>query len=406
MKVAMLHWAFPPIIGGVESHLAMLGPELVRYGCKVSLLTGSVNGREEEYTWRGMRIYRSNLFDLNTLTPSTLSRKAKDIYAVLERFIAEVKPDILHAHNMHYFSTEHADALYALKRAYSVPCVLTAHNVWEDELGSEFNRRAGYWDAVIAVSHYIKKELVKAGYDGEKITVIHHGIDLDLFSPDGQARNAAKVVLPFSGRRVIFHPARMSLAKGSHICVQALAYIKERFPDVLLVMAGTEKTVDWGNCQAGEIAGVKKMIADLGLMENVYIEFFSWDKMPHVYRSAEICVYPSCFEEPFGLVMLESMATARPIVVSAAGGMPEVVKDGVNGFVVPKGDARALAERCCRLLADPLLAKRIGERGRSIVKKEFTRELMTSRTLRVYGDVLVSRRAGGTSGTSKKKFIA
>jgi glycosyltransferase involved in cell wall biosynthesis len=405
MKVAMLHWAFPPIIGGVESHLAMLGPELVRYGCKVSLLTGSVNGREEDYTWQGMRIYRRNLFDLNSLNPTLLRQKAKEIYAVTERFIREEKPDILHAHNMHYFSREHADALYALKKKFALPLVLTAHNVWEDELEREFNRRAHYWDAVIAVSHYIKRELVKAGYDGEKITVIHHGIDFRLFCPEGQAQEAAAKLFPsFSGRRVIFHPARMSFAKGSQVSVQALSYLKKQFPDVLLVMAGTEKTVDWGNCQAQEIASIKKMIADLDLTGNVHIEFFAWDRMPSVYRCAEVCIYPSCFEEPFGLVMLESMATARPIVVSAAGGMPEVVKDGVNGFVVPKGDARALAESCRRLLADPVLARQMGERGREMVERNFTREVMAARTLRVYGDVLCARIA--RAAKSEEKFIA
>ncbi len=390
MKVAMLHWAFPPIIGGVESHLAMLGPELVRFGCRVSLLTGSVNGAEKESTWRGMKIYRSDLFDLNSLNPALLRQKNKEIFDEIDRFIKEEKPDVIHAHNMHYFSPEHADALFAVKDSQGIPLVLTAHNVWADDLWEAFNFRASYWDAVIAVSRYIKKELIKSGYDGEKITVIHHGIDLELFRPDGDYAEVKEAFGRFLNRRVIFHPARMSLAKGSHVSVQALAYIKERFPDALLVMAGTEKTVDWGSYQSKEVAQIKDLIAELGLRDHVYIEFFPWEKMPLVYRGAEVCIYPSCFEEPFGLVMLESMATARPIVVSRAGGMPEVVKDRVNGFIVPMNDPRMLAERCCQLLAEPVLARQMGQSGRKMAQKYFTKELMAARTLHVYGDVLSS----------------
>lgn len=405
MKVAMLHWAFPPIIGGVESHLAMLGPELVRFGCQVSLLTGSVNGEEKEDTWQGVKIYRSNLFDLNSLHPSLLRQKEKEIYSVINQFLKKEKPDLIHAHNLHYFSLEHADALFTIKDKLDIPLVLTAHNVWADDLWAKFNARAHLWDAVIAVSHYIRRELIKAGYPGEKITVIHHGIDLELFRPEENCSEPVKMFSQFSRRRVIFHPARLSLAKGSHISVQALTYIKERFPDVLLVLAGTEKTVDWGSYQHKEIARIKNMIGEKGLTGHVHIEFFPWEKMPLVYRAAEVCIYPSCFEEPFGLVMLEAMAAARPIIVSRAGGMPEVVKDGVNGFVVPMHDPEALAERCCRLLAEPDLARQMGQRGRQMAQKSFPKELMAARTLRVYGDVL-SRywRSGGSR--QKQKFIA
>lgn len=80
MRIAMLHWAFPPIIGGVESHLAMLCPELARYGCHVSLLTGSTLEGEVDYTWRGLRILRRRLMDLNSLDAKQIMDR-KTIFA-------------------------------------------------------------------------------------------------------------------------------------------------------------------------------------------------------------------------------------------------------------------------------------------------------------------------------------
>jgi len=369
----------------------MLGPGLVNNKCRVSLLTGSVNGLEEEYQYEGMYVKRTSSMDLNSLSPEKIEKLARKIKQDLEQFIDKVKPDIIHAHNMHYFSPVHADILYEIKKARGIPLVLTAHNVWadEDETWQEMNKKAHIWDAIIAVSDYIKRELVRVGYDEKRITTIHHGIDLNRFKPvTKQDLDAIKSSYPeFENRRVIFHPARMSLDKGCHISVKALDIIRKEFPDVLLVLAGTVKTVDWGSHQQKHVRKIMGLVEELGLGDNVFVRFFAWDEMPLVYKAAEFCVYPSCFEEPFGLVMLESMATEKPIIVSRAGGMPEIIKDGVNGFVVPMNDEAALASQCLKLLRDPALCAQMGRTGREMVEKYWTMQFMTENTLKIYRDI-------------------
>ncbi|MCL6634541.1 MAG: glycosyltransferase family 4 protein [Peptococcaceae bacterium] len=392
MKVAMLHWAFPPVIGGVESHLAMLGPELVSRGHPVSLLTGSLNGLREEYQYGGMLVRRSPLMDLNSLDPDGIKKLAGDIRRETEEFLKAARPDLVHAHNMHYFSPIHAEALFEAAGAAGVPVLLTAHNVWDDGMWREMLRFAGRWDHVIAVSGYIKNELAASGYPAGRITVVHHGIDLERFRRPTpvELEQVLSIYPQFKGRRVIFHPARLSLDKGCHISVRALDLIRRHFPDVLLVLAGTEKTVDWNRHQQEHVRFINGLIHELGLQEHVLVRFFRWEDMPAVYQGVEFCLYPSCFQEPFGLVMLESMACGRPIVVSRAGGMPEVVADGVNGYLVEMGDHRALADRCIRLLSDRKLTRRMGEAGRQMVKQRFTKEIMVKNTLNVYNRVLMS----------------
>lgn len=106
-------------------------------------------------------------------------------------------------------------------------------------------------------------------------------------------------------------------------------------------------------------------------------------------------VYRDCYggshriPELLGLVLLEGMATGTPVVCSDVGGMPEVVRDGVTGFVVPPGDAPALRERLERLLADPDLARRLGEAGRADVRERFTWGAVADRCLRGYADLAV-----------------
>lgn len=388
MRIAQMHWAFPPVIGGVESHLALLGPELVKRGHQVSLLTGTAPGAPVEEWYQGMHVRRTRWLDLNTLTPAMLAAQAGEIYRTLDAFISQVQPDVIHVHNMHYFSPVHADILARLKRHWGVPLVLTAHNVWADDDATwrEMNKRADIWDAVIAVSDYIKQALVRVGYDASRITVIHHGIDITRFSPPTAAdrQEIASRYPQLVGRQVIFHPARMSLDKGCHISVQALAQLVQDFPQVMLVLAGTGSTVDWGGQQPGHVRRIKELIQRLGLEKHVFVRFFPWQEMPLVYKAADFCIYPSCFQEPFGLVMLESMATARPLVVSRAGGMPEIIQDGVNGYVVPMGDAAALADRCRLLLVNHALCQRLGRQGRALTEKHWTTQVMTSATALVY----------------------
>lgn len=392
-KIAMLHWAFPPIIGGVETHLVLLCPELIKRGWQVELLTGAIEGRYEEYVWEGMRVKRTPLMDLNSLNPEKIKALKDQIREELEQFIEEVNPDIIHAHNMHYFSPVHAKVLDEIKRKREIPLVLTSHNVWEDELWDEMNRLADIWDMVISVSQYIKDEMVKVGYRAGRIVVVHHGIDHRRFHPPTEEEYAAaRRRYPALGDRpVIFHPARMSLDKGCHISVKALRIIKERVPDVMLVLAGTGKTVDWGSHQQKHVRMIMDMIEEYGLKDNVYVQFFPWEEIPYMYQAADICIYPSCFEEPFGLVMLEAMATGRPIVVSRAGGMPEVVKDGQNGFIVEMKNEEELADRCLQLLLNPDLAEAMGKKGREMVEKHYTKEIMTEKTINVYEMALENR---------------
>jgi hypothetical protein len=392
----MLHWGFPPIIGGVETHLLMLGPGLVARGCAVNLLTGSVNNRET-LVWGGMTVTRTPLMDLNALGSSVgIQKLAGNIRDELTTFIRQSRPDLIHAHNMHYFSSVHALTLARISRRENIPLVLTAHNVWNDDLWNEMLRLRTVWDGVIAVSHYIKKELVQNGYAAHRVEALHHGIELERFAPVGAAEKARILTRypQLRGRRVMFHPARMSLAKGSDLVVKAFAQTRERLPDVCLVLAGTEKTVDWGSYQDREIGLINTLIRELGLEKDVFIKFFPWDEIADLYQVADVAVYPSIFDEPFGLVMLEALASGTPIVVTRSGGMPEVIEDGFNGFVVPPRDHRALAERCLFILENSNESARLVANGLQRVQERFTSATMIENVLNFYRRALMLKENG------------
>ncbi|MEA3305620.1 MAG: glycosyltransferase family 4 protein, partial [Candidatus Omnitrophota bacterium] len=373
-SVAHIHWGFPPIVGGVETHLSIMLPEMVRLKHNVSLLTGAVEGTKIKYDYKGVKVNRTPLMDLNWLYKRGLIGIKKEVLEMFENFIREHNPGVIHCHNMHYFSEIHVRALQQLAKDRNIPLVLTAHNVWDDLLFLELTLKIK-WAHIIAVSHYIKKELIGAGCNDKKITVIHHGVDTDKFRPNINTRRLGSKYPQIRDRRIIFHPARAGLAKGCDVSLKALKIVKDRFPNVLLVMAGTKNIIDWGATQQKDIAYLVGLVKIFRLEKNVLIDAFTLDEMAQLYGVSEVCMYPSSVGEPFGLTMLEAISTSKPMIVTDAGGMPEIIQDGINGFVVPVKDFESLASRIIQLLANDKLKHRFGYTGRQMALSHYTKEI-------------------------------
>ncbi len=387
LRIAHLHWGFPPIIGGVETHLTIILPQMAQWSHQVSLLTGSAEGTKTRYKYKGVDIYRTPLMDLNWLYKRGLKGLEEELYEVFSGFIEKTRPHIIHAHNMHYFSEVHARTLERVAKRHDTPLVLTAHNTWDDILFLELTHKIE-WDHIIAVSHFIKREIIGIGVDDRKITVIHHGVDQDKFHPHVQPATVLKKYPQLKGRRIVFHPARIGLAKGCDTSIKAVNIVREKFPEVILVLAGSKNIIDWGQTQQKDIAFLVSLIRHFKLKNHVLIDMYTIEQMRQIYALCQVCVYPSTVSEPFGLTMLESMATSNPIIVTEAGGMPEVVKDGINGFVIPIRDFEALASRIIQLFEDKRLRRRLGYTGRQMVESQYTKERVSQDTLKVYFKIL------------------
>ncbi|KPK42330.1 MAG: hypothetical protein AMJ78_02980, partial [Omnitrophica WOR_2 bacterium SM23_29] len=107
LNIAQMHWGFPPIIGGVETHLTIILPQLVKFGHRVSLLTGTAEGAKTRYKYEGVDIYRIPIMDLNWLYKRGLEGIKDEVYSVFTSFLNKSKADVIHVHNMHYFSKVH-----------------------------------------------------------------------------------------------------------------------------------------------------------------------------------------------------------------------------------------------------------------------------------------------------------
>ena len=173
---------------------------------------------------------------------------------------------------------------------------------------------------------------------------------------------------------------RINRMKGHHLLLDAAELMWSRgFHGFSLVFVGSPPAG-----QDSFLTLLQTRIAASPLRGRVVLQGFMEQVAP-AYAALDIVCVPSTEAEAFGLVAVEAMAAARPVVAARIGGLPEVVVDGETGLLHPAGDARALAARLQELIIDPQRRHDLGQAGRARFEREFTVGAMTSRMLAVYG---------------------
>jgi glycosyltransferase involved in cell wall biosynthesis len=385
MKIGVMHWAFPPVVGGVESHLVYLYEELARRGHRVSILTAPHPDRDDgAYPW--CRIISDDLMSIQNCL-KTGEGIREPVYEMMENFIAGEEPDIVHAHNFHYFVPDHAECLDELSKKYGLPIVLTIHNYWEDDLCRHLLKDVG-WDMVVAVSYFMKSPCIfDAGLPPDKVEVHYHGVKLDQYR--ALPRSPLKERLGLGGRRVVFHPARACWSKGSLHSIMAVAKLKDKYPGICLILSGNGDSVDFDDERNTFKSVVGSLIKELGVEDSVVFVSATGDEMPLYMNAADVVVYPTIFPkgEAFGIAPVEAMACGRPVIVTGSGGLVESTSHNINGLIVDRNPdtlARELADSIDRLLADREFAEFLGRNGREVAIERFDSRKMASKMEDLY----------------------
>lgn len=229
---------------------------------------------------------------------------------------------------------------------------------------------------VIAVSGPIQKGLLRRGHRKNKIVLIPNGLDLSRF-PFRQGRASGPLGVP-ARKEIIVSVGRLSPEKGHvHLLHAAGSVLRER-PEALFVLvgAGLEEKV------------LARLADDLGVADRVLLAGARSD-VSEVLAQCDVFVNPS-LKEGLPMAVLEAMAVGVPVVATSVGDVPEVVKDGETGLLVPAGDAEALARGILRVLTDPQEAASRAGAARTLVEREYPVQRMAVRTEEVYVEALES----------------
>jgi mannosyltransferase len=289
--------------------------------------------------------------------------------------VKEHKVDIIHAH----VARDYPLAAFASARAANIPYVLTRHVLFPlKNMQRLILRRAS---CVIAVSQAVAASLqAQKVFDSDKIITIPNGIDIERFavtakhgkSSLGNSKELTKLLVGMVGH--------LAPIKGQEDFIRAAAIVAEKRTDVDFVIAGEDKTRT-----REHRAAIQNLIVQFGLKQR--LELLGWvDDVRGLLGSLDLFVSPSR-SEPFGLVIVEAMASGVPVVATMSEGAREIIKDGVTGRLVPIADADALARVIEELLGDPGERQRLSVNAFNEVHR-YSLEQMVGATEEVYRDVL------------------
>ena len=228
-------------------------------------------------------------------------------------------------------------------------------------------------DRVIVVSRAIGAVVEAGGVEPGRCRLVYEGVPDRSPQPGGAAELAALGVPP--GAPVVGNVAALTGHKDHATLVEAMALLRARVPEARLVIAGE-----------GELRpAVETLVRERGLEDRVILAGFRRDLDRLIPAFDVFCL--SSHLEGLGTSLLDAMAFSRPVVATAAGGIPEAVEDGVTGRVVPPRDPAALAEALSAVLQDEGGRRSLGEAGRRRFVERFTVDRMVDETVRVVGEV-------------------
>ena len=289
--------------------------------------------------------------------------------------VARGRYDIVHSHTAH----AHTLVGFALSLCFRRPRHVVARRVISP-IGGGLLRGLKYRrpDCYIAISNAVKQALLDGGVPEAKVRVVSSCVDLSRFDDVDAGALRSEFGLPSEAVLIVSVGFLVEL-KGHEYLIDAMPSVIGQVPHAYCVLVGE------GERRPDLEARARK----LGLADRIVFAGFRADALRFL-KAADVSVMPS-LEEGLGNSVLETLALRRPLVVTDAGGLPEVVEDGVSGLVVPRGNAAALADGILRALRDPEAAARRAEAGRHLVEERFTRPRLIDGTLQVYRELLVSR---------------
>ena len=368
-------------VGGAETLLLDLLDAAAARGDAAHVAYFSPGPLEAAVAARGVpmtRLSRSGLRD-----PMALRRAV----GLIRRW----RPDVVHTH---LTKSEVVGQIAA--RLTGTPRILSLHNTnpWRRNpvLARLWRTAVGGADACIAVSQTVADWAAANGnYPRGAIEVIDNGVDLGRFDP---ARTAPLDLSPHGVREgavTVAIVGRLAPQKDHALFLQAASRLPSE-PDLQCLVVGDGPLGPQIRAEAERLGLLDGRVALTGTISD----------MPGLLASIDVLVLSSRWEG-LPMVLLEAMAMGRAVVATEVGGIPGVVRHGENGWLVPPGDASALAEAIARLARDPALRERMGRAARRTIEARFDGAEMARRLDRIYEEVGAHRRTarGGAMATKE-----
>jgi len=358
MRILFLSDDFPPqSFGGAGISTYELAKGVLNAGHEVFVAT---LGRGQDYNLEGLKVFKVDC-QYHERWRAYLSLYNPKAVRRVEEILKQIKPDIVHANNIHFYLSYHS---LKLSKRYAKAVVITLRDAmsfsfgklaslsWLDQLKQAkkrwnpfrnfmIKRYLKYADKIFAVSSALKQALGENGIRGAE--VMHTGIDVSEYPYDANY-----------GDKTVLFAGRLTEAKGSRVVEKVMELVKKEIPEAKLLTAGSGQ------------------------------RWLGREDMKDLYAKSSVVLVPSVCFDAFPRNVVEAQALARPVISTPYGGAKEAIEDGVTGFIISPFEADKMALKIVELLEDPQKARQFGEAGRKRIEAQFNLSDKISRLVSLY----------------------
>jgi len=355
-------------IGGITSYIITLAKALKAKGHDVFIASGGGELLAE--------LDKSGIphIKLDIITKAELSPKVFRAIFEITSIVKRLNIDIIHSQTR---VTQVAG--FFASRLSKIKLVTTCHGFFRQNIGRRILPSWG--EQVIAISEAVQRHLIDDFHvDKDKVSLIYNGIDVKKFIKDFSEEEKLILKDRYGIRKdcaVIGTIARFTPDKGHDILLYALRDILKEKSNVQLVFVGDGK----------EYSKVVDLAAQLNLSENVVFVRSQLDTVG-ILSIMDVFMFTPKRKEGLGLALLEALASGKAVVATNTGGIPNVIEDNVNGFLVPPANHRVLVEPVLKLLEDKDLYKKMSHAARQKVIEKFSIDGMVDKVEKVYHEVI------------------
>jgi glycogen(starch) synthase len=412
LRIGFFVWEYPPrLVGGLGTYAEYIAHEFVELEHDVSVFTLNPGDLKTKEVLKGVEVHRPMITDASNVFPmfvtndllnwGTSIRLFNDIFIYNVLSATKLINGLIKREGYKFDVVCVHDWLSSIagiitKNETKIPVVFHVHS-------TEWGRSAGHGsevvthlesatarlaDRIITVSYAMRGDLVHHGWTEPKISVVWNGVDPERYDIKNCKPHEIDGIRERYGVakdwNLLLFVGRLTWVKSVRNLIQALPMVLKEYPKTKLLILG----------KGEEQKDIAEMAERLGVRENIIyrFEFVPEDERILHYAAADVCIFPSVYE-PFGIVSLEAMAMAKPIVVGAQGVVgfrEQVVSSGPNqtGIHINGEDPADIAWGIKETLRDPERAKKWGENGRKRVLEFFTWREAAEQTIDIYKSLL------------------
>jgi glycosyltransferase involved in cell wall biosynthesis len=373
-------------IGGIERYI----DNLINYYKFEKTLNSMIylmlptDGKNYSKKYGRVVIYFDNSINLsknNLINKKDIQEKAHLFSRSVVKIVKEKRIDVICAENFHTdLPAAYTLMLNMVTMSQKIPLVLQLHSFATTELQTELINQLK-WDKISCVSKSIAGDCYRKGTDINYLSTHYLGVDTNNFNSDKNKNFNLKKKLNLSldskviltATRIICGKNNILKEKGIINLIESFSKLSPRYPDWKLLIAigkPPERLNTEFNIAYELLQGYIKL-HNVGA--NTILKTFVLDEMANVYRGSDLFVLAS-ENETFGQVFIEAMSCGVPVIGTKVGGIPEIISDSENGYLIPVNDASILAQKIEKLMNDSEIRENFISLGQKIVKEKFTME--------------------------------